>query len=324
MKNKLSTILILLIVGAIVILLFVFGRSNTTKENIQGENSIASTTDRNVMEDSYRPERFRTPGAVLIKKTIPSGAFLRDFSPLQGGKGFLVLYVLNPTLSSVSAVLDGNDSTGWFPSWCGAGDFGQTVEGTYKLALVRDSHIVNEINIPFPDFDKWPDHNLEKPTSDGVVGYMDMNDPKGVWKSEGALTLRQPRCLLDGSYGESTCNGSGIDFLETRQLNPMDLTGDGLPYEVRFMTEYISCGNDYYVIAGYNKVIDQVMIYPVIDSEGEHPSYKNFNPRADGTVIDDSGCDHGATQHSITNFKFDQKKNGYVEYHTTESMECTW
>lgn len=324
MRGKLPIIFIVLLILVIATLFFVFGRDNIIKENIQSENPIASTTDLNVMEDNYRPDRFRTPEAMLIKKTIPNGAFLRDFSPLQEANGFLVLYALNPTLSSASAVLDGNDSTGWFPMSCSDGDFGQTVEGTYKLALVRDGHIVNEVNIPFPDFDKWPDHKLETPTSDGAIGYVDMNDPKGVWKAEGALTLRQPRCVLDESYGESTCKGSGIDFLETRQLNLADLTGDGLPYEVRFMTEYISCGNDYYVIAGYDRATDRVMIYPVIDTDGEHPSYKNFNPRADGTVIDDSGCDHGATRHSITNFKFDQKRNGYVEYHTTESMECTW
>ena len=266
--------------------------------------------------------------ASKIKDAIPAGAFLRDFELLKASNAFLVLYILNPSLNPEEGVMDYSERTGgWFPSWCGASDFGQTISGKYKLALVRNGSIVNEIDIPFPDFDNWPEHKLETPTSDGVVGYVDMNDPKGAWKAEGALTFRQPRCLLDGSAyvtEDSTCKDSGMDFLETRQLQLVDLTGDGLPHEIRFMTEYISCGNDYYVIAGYNKTTDRVMIYPIVDNDGEHPSYKNFNPRADGTVIDDSGCDHGATQHSITRFKFDKYKNAYVAYRSTGVMECIW
>lgn len=288
---------------------------------------IQTETDTRVMLDEWRPERFRSPDALIIKKAIPTNAFLRDFALLKNEDAFLALYVLNPILGSEKSVMDYSERTGgWFPAWCGAGDFGQTISGIYKLALVRGGQIVNEVDIPFPDFDKWPDHKFEKPDPEsGAIGYMDTNDPKGVWKNQGALMFRHARCILDGSAyvtEDAICKDSGMDFLETRQLQLVDLTGDKLPHEVRFMTEYISCGNLYYVIAGYDKATDKVMIYPIIDVNGEHPSYDDFDPRADGTVIHDTGCDHGANSHTITYFKFDQERKNFVLQESSGSKNC--
>lgn len=273
---------------------------------IPTSESAISPTDYRVLENDYRPARFRTPEAAIIKKVIPSGAFLRDFALLEDENAFLVLYVLNLQLSSEEAVMDYSPEKDYgFPMWCGARDFGQTIYGKYKLALVRDGQIINELDIPFYDFENGSDSTL-------------INDPNGVWKNEGALMFRHARCILE----DNVCSGSGMDFLETRQLQLTDLTGDSLPHEVRFMTEYIACGNRHYVIVGYDKKTDRVVIYNIIDEDGIYPTYDDFEPRADGTVIHNTGCDHSATRYKITKFRFNAERKAYVAYDSAGFKSC--
>ena len=259
----------------------------------------------------------------MIKKVIPVNAFLRDFAQLQDTDSFLVLYISSNVSSASldpekSVLIDGVDNE-WVSMGCSASDFGQTIFGRYKLALIRNNRIINEIGLPFPDFENWPIHRFETPDpKTKSIGYTDMNDPSGTWKDNGGLMFRHARCILENF----DCKGPWPEFVETRQLVLTDLTGDGMPYEVRFMTEHDSCGNDFYVVAGYNPETDRVMIYNMVDYEGTHPSYINFDPSADGTVIYDNECDHGSEKHKILKFKFDQKQKEYIIYDSTEFIDC--
>lgn len=280
-------------------------------------------TDLSIMLDEHRPDKFRSSEAVMIRNTIPKDAFLRDFVSLKGVSGFIVLYVLDPSLGRKPLDFS-KDGVLHLDYSCHSEDFGQTITGAYKLALLRGGKIINEIEIPFSDYDNWPIHKLEEPDfDDGATGYIEINDVKGVWKNEGELTFRHARCLTDENEENlDTCKGSGLNFLETQQLVPADLTGDDLPHEFRFMTEYLSCGNRKYVIAGYDKMSDSVVIYPIVDDNGEYPSYGDFDPQADGIVIHDSGCDHWAERHNVRQFKFNNQLKKYVQYDSTGTIAC--
>ena len=292
--------------------------SSESSLSLDEEAFPETLTDLSVMLDEHRPDKFRSSDSAIIKNAIPKDAFLRDFVSLKGVSGVIALYILNPLLNREP--LEFNNGTLNFFWSCPAEDFGQTITGTYKLALVRDGKIVNEIGIPFSDYDNWPEYVFEKPDPDGASGYSKINDANGTWKNEGELTFRHARCLLDENL--VACSGSGLDFLETQQLIPVDLTGDGLPHEFRFMTEYLSCGNRKYVIAGYDKVADNVAIYLIVDDNGEYQNYDDFNPRADGTVNHDSGCDHWAEHHNVRQFKFNNQLKKYVQYYSTGKIAC--
>ena len=293
-------------------------------ESLPLDEKISSErlTDSSVMLDEHRPQKFKSSDAGMIRNAISKNAFLRDFISLKGVSGVIALYVLNPSLNFEPLELN-NGVLSFFWS-CNNEDFGQTITGTYKLALVREGKIINDVEIPFSDYNNWPRYTFEKPDPDGASGYIKINDAKGVWKNEGELTFRHAQCIIDKTYEENldACSGSGLNFFETKQLMPVDLTGDGLSHEFKFMTEYLSCGNRKYVIAGYNKAVDRVIVYPVVDDYGEYPNYDDFNPRADGTATYDSGCDHWAERHNIKQFKFSNKLKKYVQYDSTGTITC--
>ena len=294
--------------------------------NVATSSDYELPDDQSVMSDVKRPEKFRSQDAAMIKKIIPSGVFLRDFVSLPN-KYFLVAYIIEPKLGLMDGVLmQTGDDNKWVCDSCSDCDFGQTIQGKYKLALIRNGKIVNEIDIPFPDYDKWPDYTVDKPDENGAIGYSDLNDVKGVWKTEGSLTFRQSRCSQEPDYyltEDWKCKYPGNDFIEIPLLVMEDLTGDKLPYETRIMTEYISCGNDYYVIAGFDPAKNKAVIYPIIDEEaGIHVSYSNLNPDADGSFVFDSGCDHGSEAHSLTYYKFNKSRKAYVFQKSTETKGC--
>lgn len=338
MKRTFYLLLILLVGSIVTGYVFINYKNSKPLNNneLQSQIEMANNNlsgelpdDQSVLLDDNRPDKFKSPEAKKIKSLIPSDYFLRDFVALQKDNSYLAIYVINPELEPMNSVLDYNSKTGeWFYQGCFAMDFGQTILGSkYVLAYIKNDRIINEINIPFPDYEKWPDYKFDKPDENGAIGYSDINDPKGTWMERGSLTFRQSRCSLEPDYFSAEdwkCKYSMSDFVEIPLLKLEDLTGDGIANEVRIMTEYISCGNNYFVIVGYDSKSDKAIIYPIIDNDGSHKSYSNFNPKNDGVVVFDSGCDHGSEKHELINFQFDDNKKAYIQKSQTGYQTCDW
>jgi len=269
-----------------------------------------------------RPERFESEEAKRIKDIIPKEAFLRDYIALDGVKGYLVLYILNPKLNSMLGLWD------WPYLSCPDSYYGQVIKGQYWLALVQDWTIVNEIPILFRDWENWPSYkNYKDDGSEESYSHSFLHDPNGVWREGGGLMFRQMRGVLENWNNEQRKNldltEKGTEMIESRQLVLEDLTGDGIANEIKFKIEYISCGNNYYTITGYDAETNKVMTYKVNDGEYSYIAYDDFNPNTKGFVVHNTGCDHGATRHNITQFQFNPQSKEYVKNFSTGMKDCS-
>ena len=263
-----------------------------------------------------RPERFTSETAEKIKDIIPEEAFLRDYITLNDIEGYLVLYVLYPKLGPELGSWD------WPFSSCPVSYYGQVIKGEYWLALVQDWTIVNKIPILFPDWDNWPSDPVPGKTYRGVP----INDSRGVWKEGGGLMFRQMRGTLEDWDIEKLKNPDleeeGSEIIESRQLVLEDLTGDDIANEIRFKIDYISCGNNYYTIVGYDADTNKVMTYKINDGEYSYIGYDNFSPNIEGFVIHDTGCDHGKSMYDVTQFQFDPQSKEYIKISSTGFQDC--
>jgi len=301
----------------VVLIVFVFfqymrineneGNINQEKETMEKEETLPASKDR--------PKRFQSEEAKKIKNIIPEVAFLRDYAPLDGIDGYLALYILEPKLGPQLP-------QGWLYLSCPNSYYGQVIEGNYWLALIQDWEITNEIPILFPDFDNWPTYESE----DSDHGFYLLNDPNGVWKEDGGLKFRQMRGVLENWDEEQRrdpdLTKKRTEIIESTQLVLEDLTGDGIANEVRFQIEYISCGNNYYTIAGYNAETNKVMIYKINDGEYSHIAFDDFKPNEKGLVIHNTGCDHGRMMNDTSLFRFDFGDKEYVKMCSTGFVDC--
>jgi len=249
---------------------------------------------------------------------------LRDYAPLDRVNGYLALYVLNPKLGLKV------DTSYMWPS-CPDADYGQVISGEYWLALIQDWTIINEIPILFPDWDNWPLYSLEEPYSlKGILGdgggFYKLNDPNGVWKEGGGLMFKQMKGILGDWEIEKMENPDleeeRSEIIESRQLVLEDLTGDGIANEVGFRIDYISCGNNYYTIAGYDAETNKVMTYKINDGEYSYIAYDDFKPNKEGLVIHNTGCDHGSMMNDTSLFRFDFRSKEYVKMCSTGYVDC--
>lgn len=286
------------------------------------ESRFKETIDTSIMKDKNRPEKFQSSQIATFSLLLPG--FIRDFAEIEGIKdGYIVLYVRKTGLQPEP--MEWNMSTQrWETSLtCFDSDYGQTITGVYRLAYIRSGKLINEISVPFPDYDEWPVYTDENPDPDfGTDKYTMINDPDGAWAKFGSLMFREDVNARDLIGDDVAKAAYKHDYRETDLLSLTDLTGDGVANEFRLRTSYISCGNNYNVIGGYDSGSDQVMIYKIADENGIYPSYDNFRPSADGKVTHDTGCDHGALWHTIRKFSFKQKEKQYTLDSSTGPEKC--
>lgn len=279
--------------------------------------------EENIFPDIInRPERFDSKEAKKIKDIIPEEAFLRDYAPLDRVDGYLALYILEPKLAPKI-----NPSFSWPYDSCPFDYYGQVIEGKYWLALIQDWTMVDEMPILFRDWENWPSYKDYKDDgSEEEYSHSLLHDPNGVWKEGGGLMFRQMRGVLENWNFEQRKNPDltekGSEIIESTQLVLEDFTGDGVANEVRFKIEYISCGNNFYTIAGYDAETNKVTTYNINDGEHSYPAYDDFSPNAKGSIVHNTGCDHGATKHNITQFQFNPQSKEYVKTFSTGMKDC--
>ncbi|MCX6717309.1 MAG: hypothetical protein NTU76_01370 [Candidatus Taylorbacteria bacterium] len=242
-----------------------------------------------------RPARFQTEEAKAIESALPEKAFLRDFVELPNNKGTLVLYVEPPyTLGRFPGMDTDEDGIIDEPViTCSDIDYGQQLEGIYRLGLVRDGEFLGTTYISKGDYS--PNYPMFR----NFKGNLD-----GTWSNDGVS------------------EDSKMEIVEPPLLKLQDLNGDGLAYEISFKVGYDSCGNNDYTIGAYDPTIDHPNVYSIESGDTYTDTHMNFFPNPDGSVDFSSGCDHGKSNQTKSRYVFDEKLRTYELKKVTKRIPC--
>lgn len=299
------------IILSIVIVIFSFayflGQKNkivlteeAKKTEVVGQKNVEKQNPFSYLEDvqrinENRPARFQTEEAKFLKSLLPDKAFLRDFVSLPNNKGTLVLYVEAPYVLGKFPGMD-TDEDGIIDEpvvTCSDIDYGQQLEGMYRLGLVRGEELLGTVYIANGDYSP---------------NYPMFRNFKGT--------------LDDTWYKDEVSEDSKMEIIEPSLLKLQDLNGDGLAYEVSFRVGYYTCGNNDYTIGAYDPTIDNTNVYMIESGDTYADRHMNFFPNPDGSVVFSSGCDHGKSSQTKSRYVFDEKLRTYELKKVLKRIPC--
>ena len=307
MKRYFSNLFPILILALILFgLQNVPAKSGLNQEKVEGATTLTeeefmsaaaqseSSPDQSVLLNENRPARFRTAEAKKMKSALPQdNSFLRDFTVLSNGRGYLVLYVDTPYLIDFPGFDENGDGVIETLDWnCPNQYYGQQLEGEYYLGVVRDSKLINAVPLPKSEYEP--------------------NRP----------VFRQFRGIVEETW-EDEPTVYDLEIIEPPLLNLKDLNGDGSADEVSFRAGYEACGHNEYAIGGYDRKTDKVVFYEIRDNDISRFIYDNFYPSPDGSVLYNSGCYHLAGAETLSRYLFNQKEQAYI-LQSSKEIECLY
>jgi len=203
---------------------------------------------------------------------------------------FVGIYIENPIVNSEGSEL--NYTT------CPEEKAGQSILGTYHLFTYSNfcNCLISDLIIP-------------KSTN-----YSDYNSSLSVQK----IIMPWKNTKINNFYyfnGKEPKEDKKYNLEISSLINFNDYNGDGYPGEfILFGGEYLACGHDERLIAGFDTENSNAIIYKIIDKEGKIIYWSdNFIPKKDGSVLVSWLCgDHGADTETNSYYIFNKEKKSYL------------
>jgi len=289
----------LLVIGATIILIagfFIYISFSDKKQATPTELNSTIKIEDIIKEqnDWVKKSQERTNASNLLPKDV----FLRDIQQIPGTDGlYLGLYVdkfainINETDESLPYMI------------CPEQNYGAvSITGDYYIFIMNNDKIVDKLLIP-----QSGSELKFSSTSTSIT-----------------LTLKNTKINNFYLYGEPepTEKDSG-DIVRVNLIKFNDYTDDGKNHEFNLLGNYINCGHNEYLIAGYDNKNNKAIIYPIINDEEKYYWGDNFIPR--GNIIDyklECG-DHGNETDINRVYKYDDKLSGYKLISKSERA-CTY
>lgn len=221
-----------------------------------------------------------------IQELLPSGVFLREMEPIPNvsSESYLVIYINHPKVDKPE------ETSPTLYMTCPESTTGRAIEGVYYLALFQDGAIVNTVAVP----------------------------PKNKRQ---ALVFQNTKLNIHWKFGgPKPSPEEEFEPEEVKLINFEDYTGDGQKHEFRLTGATLACGHTQYLIAGYDKQINQAVVYPVVEGDRSFYWMDNFLPDSSGNVEWRWPCgDHGAEVERYKRYRFDSEKKAYLLSESQES-----
>jgi len=235
-----------------------------------------------------------------IKTQLPTGVFLREIEriPDLDIESYAGIYIEEPKIAGVPENID-YDLGLYFT--CPESTNGQAIYGTYHLFLFQKNKIISDIIIPSSD-DQYDENNETK-------------------QSLCYYNTKFNNCFY--FYGYRDCdNLSKVKLEKTKLINFKDCTGRGLRYEFILVGDTYACGWTNYLVAGYDLIKNEMVIYPVRKEINTYYWFPRFLPNNEGVVIKEIQCgDHGNETYEKQIYKFDNL-NCVYELINIEKRPC--
>lgn len=273
-KDYLNRNFILKVFGISAVILFILIGVFSDPKEVKTEN-IPENIELNNNLQSVQVKSVKD----YIVDVLPKEVFLREFEkiPNLNNESYLGIYVKNYDI--------GNDVSKKEFFSCPEQTVGQPITGEYHLFLFQNNKIVNDIIIPSPEFSSGDIQSLS---------YLNTKENNNIY-------------FGGDFYTESDKN----KVEKTKLINFYDYTGDGLKYEFLLTGATEVCGHTLKLVAGYNQIENNALVYKINLSDQVVYWFSNFNPSNNGSVSVQWLCgDHGSDIETTKIFKFN-KKDGF-------------
>lgn len=290
-KNPKDIILVTL--GGAFILILVFYSSGFLKTKREARNEVVSIGGQHDAIGAVIKENNDWVGAdkprLEASSLLPQGVFLRELNLLPGkGDTYLGIYIDKFTIN-----INGTDEklSDLYITCPEEVSGAVSITGEYHLFVLKNNKIFSDSLIPISEREK------QQNSTSTIIELVLKN------------TKRNDNYLFGGL--EPTEENRN-DIIRINLMRFSDYTGDSFPYEFNLVSDSGPCGHNDYLIAGYNKLDDKAIIYPIIGKNNKI-SYWHDNFKPKGAAVDYNWyCDDHSANFGIHEiYKFDNKLNGY-------------
>ncbi|RJQ27955.1 hypothetical protein C4577_00380 [Candidatus Parcubacteria bacterium] len=227
-----------------------------------------------------------------LSKIIPNGSYLREVKDIPDIKDIkIIVYIEQPIIEKEFNLANTTS--------CSGSTLGQSIEGVYHLALLKNNALYSDIIIPSYINEGNQENNKQQ------LAFKNTKAMAYYYFSGDKFNERERNSPVDVSliqFGEFNTQKSLVDFV---------ITG---PQEV--------CGHTSYLHGGYDTQSDKLILYPIVNGDKKYFWGDNFSPSKYGEVINGWTCgDHGADTDESNYYKFEATASAYMFY-KSDIKEC--